>query len=260
MKNDRTLFKIRFFLRRIIHRKNYLRLKEILYKNEDLRIMFKNSPKHFNDMLCRSYGATNFNSKTSFECFERDISVITNKIPNILKCSKTLFKDENMYIYISTHPGVISEGLFNIHLCYKNVRLYTLCFVLLENALLITALQGGINTKDENKNFTKDYFGLRPLNFIIFFAFKFAEFLGFNEVCGVKDKYLVSGFKRNRIRDGKIYIIPNYDEIWQENTNIIKEYKSFYTLEYLQKDLEEIPSKKRSMYKKRYDFLKSIEL
>lgn len=260
MSKSKVLFQIRLFLRKIIHRKNYLKLNEFLENNEDLKQFFNANSRHFNDMLCKSYGITGFNSNMSFECFKKDIDVITNKFSDILNNDLLLFSDDKISLYLSSRPRFISEGLFVIHLYYGSIRLYSLSFVLLSNSLLITALQGGLDTKEEIKNFTKEYFGLRPLNFIIFFAFKFAEFLGFNEVCGVKDKYLASGFKRNRNRNGRVYIIPNYDEIWQENTEIIKEDKYYYVLKFLHKDLEEIPSKKRSMYKKRYEFLKSIKL
>lgn len=257
---SKKLLNIRFFLRKIIHFKNHKFLNQILLDYPKLSKKFSENLKYHNDMLCKKYGATNFTFEYSNECLKRDLEIITNRFLDILSNDEIIFNEFDLKITLSSNPKVISEGLFTIHLHYKNELLYSLSFVLLNDALLITALQGNLNTKDEIKEFTKVYFGLRPLNFIVFFAFIFAEFLGINKVCGVKDRFLVSRFKRNRKRDGRVFVIPNYDEIWQENTKIIKEEKSFYVLEYLQKDLEEIPSKKRSMYKKRFEFLKTIKL
>lgn len=256
----KKLFKIRFFLRKIIHFKNHKFLNQILADYETLIDKFNVSPKYYNDMLCKKYGSTSFSFAYSNACFKRDLEIITNKYKNILVNDEILFNQDDLKITLSSNPKVISEGIFTLHLFYKNTLLYSLSFVLLEDALLISAMQGAFSAKDEIKDFTKAFFGLRPINFIIYCAFVFANSIGFNKVCGIKDKYLVSRFKRNRKRDGRVFVIPNYDEIWQENTNIINAHHSFYELSYIQKDLEEIPSKKRSMYKKRYEFLKSVVL
>lgn len=259
MKSNK-LFKIRFFLRKIIHFKNYNFLNQILANNQEIKHKFKIHPKHYNDMLCKKYGSNGFSFAYGNECFKRDLEIITNKYKNILIKDEILFNQENLKIILSSNPKVISEGIFTLHLAYNEEILYSLSFVLLEDAFLITAMQGAFSAKDSIKDFTKVFFGLRPINFIIYCAFVFANSIGFNKVCGIKDKYLVSRFKRNRKRDGRVFVIPNYDEIWQENTNIKDTHKSFYELTYTQKDLEEIPSKKRSMYKKRYEFLKTIVL
>ncbi|MBZ7986544.1 DUF535 family protein [Campylobacter canadensis] len=251
----------RLFLRKIIYFNRLKLIKEFLSAYPDIEKFFYKDNKYLNDMLCKKYACNSFSFSFYFSCFKRDINILFNKYPNILKSrSECIFRQDSIALYLNMYPRVISEGFFQLVLFYKENCLYTLSFTLLEEALFISALQGATNNKELLKEFTKDFHSIRPMNFIIFMAFVFAKSLSLKQVYAVKDKYMVSNFKRNRIRNNKIVYIQNYDDIWKDNTKIIKENKESFLIEYLKKDLEEIPSKKRSMYKKRYEFLDSIRI
>lgn len=251
----------RLFLRKIIYFKRLKLIKEFLSTYPDIENFFYKDKKYLNDMLCKKYACNLFSFTFYFSCFKRDIATFFNKYPNIVKNrSECIFKQDSIALYLNMQPRVISEGFFQLVLFYKQTCLYTLSFTLLEDALFISALQGATKNKELLKEFTKEFYSIRPMNFIIFMTFVFASSLSLKNVYAVKDKYMVSNFKRNRVRNNKIIYIQNYDDIWKDNTKIIKENKESFLIEYLKKDLEEIPSKKRSMYKKRYEFLDSIRI
>ncbi len=125
---------------------------------------------------------------------------------------------------------------------------------------LIGCVQGQIA---DSQNFTKEtqklMYGLRPKAFIIYALQELAREWGCSTIYGVGDA-IQSYRKKHAIHLAWTHKIHfNYDELWLENgaKNMGKGWFEL-PLVPVRKDLQEIKSKKRSMYRKRYQMLDEI--
>lgn len=160
-------------------------------------------------------------------------------------------------LFIGKYNNTCEEGFWAFFITYDNIISYqcSFCFTL-ENNILISCLQGSRN-KDAlqiNKIITKASYGLRPTSLLIECIKILTNILNLNLAIGVHEK--------NQIRSNKSkgYHV-DYKKIWLENGGELIKIKNhkYYLLKNNKKDIEEIPSNKRSMYKKRFSMLKNIE-
>ncbi|ULO03338.1 DUF535 family protein [Campylobacter sp. RM12651] len=257
---------IKFNIRKFYYKNNYERLNKICFNNSNNIVsFFQNNNLLAIDLLHIQYGCRNFNFNQGYISFERDLSIINEYYPNIFKTRMipVINLNEDYIIYLKNTPNMINEGLFFLSLHYKNQPIYNLNFITLNDGILITCLQGcgsGNNIKEYIKNFTKCFFGLRPITFMIFYSFIFIKKLKLKYVYGVDDFYAISSFKRGKKRKGKILNIHNLDEIFKENCEVIEQFQGYKKLSFKTTPINEIPSNKRSMYKKRYMFLDNLIL
>jgi len=123
---------------------------------------------------------------------------------------------------------------------------------------IIGCIQGSQN-KQELKTIQKQMHGLRPKSFILLVVQKFARQLGANNIYGVAD--LVQPYRRKHAINLPWFhaISFNYDQFWQESggEKINKEWFKL-DLDPQLKDIQEVKSKKRSMYRKRYAMLDNV--
>lgn len=148
------------------------------------------------------------------------------------------------------------EGFFAIHLQKGNERLYDASFALLENKqLLISSIQGSSldNAQEEIKLATKQLHGIRPA-FLLVYIFKMMCEIKQFQLLGIpkkhQAKYRVNDFSR---------LLFDYNSFWKENGGEFKQHYWYIPNTIKQKTMEEIKSKKRSMYKKRYEMLSNIK-
>lgn len=252
----------KFYARKLYLFKNYKTFEKIVNKFPSSRAFFARNEKSSNDILHRKYGCNAFSYQYGYECLENTIKVILNKFENIFEKSYLLCTlNDEFTVYMRSGSRMLNEGVFTIYIRYQNECFFDMNFIITkENDFMITCLQGYTNTSDMVKIFTKEFFGLRPVSFFINFAYKFKDYLQLNKLLGVDDKYLVSGFKRGKFRKNREYIINDYNMFWDENCDIIAKHKGYFEIVPSRKNIDEIPSKKRSMYKKRFDFLDNLQL
>ena len=143
------------------------------------------------------------------------------------------------------------EGFFAIALTDANQRtIYSASFTFLaDNRLLIASIQGpkGDEAQDLVRQATKLLHGVRPM-FMLVNAFKvFAETLNCR-LEGIPHK------RQAKYRwNDSAKLLFNYDEFWQENEGHLAENYWQIPTALERRPLEDIQSKKRSMYRKRYD-------
>lgn len=158
------------------------------------------------------------------------------------------------------------EGVLTLNLFRDNMRIFSLSFSLSMQPQGLTALVGGIQGRgvcgimSEYRHITKLAHGMRPRDLLIEL---FRMYCRWNQVV---DIYAVSDRGRHHNHSyfgakvmGQLH--TSYDEIWLDRgarpTN-----GSFFQLpiEQQSRDLSLIPSKKRSMYRKRYELLDQLEV
>ncbi|MBE2898420.1 DUF535 domain-containing protein [Pasteurellaceae bacterium 20609_3] len=147
------------------------------------------------------------------------------------------------------------EGFFSLNLRDdSHERLYDLAFIVLKgNRLVITSLQGpkGEHAQGLVRSLTKQLHGVRP-HFMLVNLMKMLSAHWGCTLYGVAHKNQA----KYRFNDHS-RLLFNYDEFWAENDGEFDAQSGFWRLPMPieQKPLEEIASKKRSMYRKRYAML-----
>ncbi|MBR6026824.1 MAG: DUF535 family protein, partial [Neisseriaceae bacterium] len=163
---------------------------------------------------------------------------------------------DDIALYLNLNTIDPLEGFFAIQLQKGNERLYDASFALLENKqLLIASIQGSNldNAPEEIKLATKQLHGIRPA-FLLVHIFKM--------LCEIKQFQLLGIPKKNQAKyrfNDSSRLLFDYDAFWVENGGAFKD--NYYYIPNIieQKSMDDIPSKKRSMYKKRYEMLSNIK-
>lgn len=173
-----------------------------------------------------------------------------------------IFKfDEDFELYLGSNRHVSKEGFWALSLRYQNAPIEQCCFCFtLDNKLLISCIQGyqysDFNVLDINKIFTKKCYGLRPIALLIECIKMLCVSLKLDATLGVHEKNQI----RSQKGEDKGYFV-DYQKIWLENGGKLVKINNhlYYELSHKRKNLEEIPSSKRSMYKKRFAILEEIK-
>ncbi|MGO5130943.1 VirK/YbjX family protein [Mitsuokella jalaludinii] len=162
------------------------------------------------------------------------------------------------------HPGQRKEGLMSIVLRLDEHDLYQMMFWIAptkagEWALWIGAMQGPNmeNAKDVVKKVTKRCHAYRTKNFILHATQEAAKALGLKQIYAVTN---YGYYANNHIRrDRKLK--TSFSDFWKESGGRPCADQRFYELpmtEY-RKTMEEIPTRKRSNYRKRYALLDEVD-
>lgn len=160
--------------------------------------------------------------------------------------------DDELSLNINLNDIEPAEGYFAVSLRYQNQKVYDSSFTLLEpNKLLIASIQGSNadNAQELIKIVTKKLNGIRPM-FMLIYLFKMISEHYALQLCAIPHKYQA----KYRFNDNA-RLLFNYDDFWQENGAELKGEYWELTNTIEQKSLDDIPSKKRSMYRKRYEML-----
>ena len=168
-----------------------------------------------------------------------------------------LDEEQNLVIDLNFIDGEIKEGCMTISLRLNGTSVYHVNFWISKKEELYSAYigccQGSRDGLDVNKELTKKLFGCRPQNFV-FIALQ--ELLACTEVT---ELFAVSseGHYSNKFLSDKRKPKVSYNEFWTECGGKVCADKRFFTLprHEKRKTMEEIPSKKRSTYRKRYELL-----
>lgn len=157
--------------------------------------------------------------------------------------------------------GEVREGAMSLRIRQGDRIIYHVNFWLQHNkdgkAMYLGCHQGSKDGLTVNKAMTKAYFGYRPKNLIIFFVRLLAKELQCQSLYAVSNYgfYAQNHFgRRNR------KLLVSYDAFWQECGGTLCEDKRFYDLplEESQKQMTEVPTRKRAVYSKRFALLSEL--
>ncbi len=175
----------------------------------------------------------------------------------------------NTAIVLDKPRWFVREGEIVLNIFHNDLRVMSLAFSLGHHNNQITLFVGGIQgihsgvasekSLEIIKQLTKDFHGLRPRSFVIAVLCMIATRVRATKILAVDQTHrhhCHAYFKSS----AKSLSNTNYDEIWKDHEGV-SQADGFYHLKTCttHKDLSEIDSKKRSMYRKRYDMLDQIE-
>ena len=162
------------------------------------------------------------------------------------------------------------EGELLINIYRKSLRIASIAFTLGEKenvtVAYIGAIQGvhsGISSEDSLALFkllTKDFEGLRPRSLLLEVLKVVLKKLGVAQIYAVSEQnrhHRHQYFRNNN----KTIFVNDYNPIWEENGGILDINTGFYALAITPaiKNMDDIPSKKRSQYKRRYEIILALE-
>lgn len=162
------------------------------------------------------------------------------------------------------HPGQRKEGLLALVLRFGDEYLYQMMLWIAPNkqgemSLWIGAMQGPNmeNARDVVRKVTRRCHSYRTKNFILHATQEAAKALGLTHLYGVTNYGYYANTKK-RI-DKKLK--TSFTDFWEESGGRALEDRRFYELpmtEY-RKTMEEIPTRKRNNYRKRYALLDEVD-
>ncbi len=144
----------------------------------------------------------------------------------------------------------------------EGLRLYSCAFSLAGSVdrliLMIGSMQGPEpavnNAQDRVRELTKEGHGLRPKSLLVQLVLQLAQSMGAAEVLAVRKRAHVFQAKRYSSKQ-KANLQADYDELWQEFDARDVDANFVALQAQPRKPLEEIASKKRAMYRRRYEWL-----
>lgn len=153
------------------------------------------------------------------------------------------------------------EGQLVVSIFHEDARVYSVAFLLARmdgvRVVYVGAVQGVKQPEESTlyKTITKDCFGLRPRDLSISMFQILCEALDVQRIFAVQDAFRLHKHPYFGT-SGLTKVQANYDEIWKEREATLTPDGFFELTSGSEiKDLQAVPSKKRSMYRKRYQML-----
>jgi uncharacterized protein len=154
----------------------------------------------------------------------------------------------------------LREGNLVINFFVDRVRMYSLAFSFHEDEGGLTATIGSIQGRnledaaEEYRSLTKQAHGMRPRDFLFEVFCMVGSYLAIEHVYAVtnEDRHHAHPYFGSKIQTAS----ADYNAVWEERGGVRKD-NSFYLLNMTERrrNLEEVPQKKRGMYRKRYEML-----
>lgn len=213
-----------------------------MYCTIKIKDKFKYLKSHYNYIL------ENFNKKSLENIYlTNNTSLITFDIEDIGKISVKL-------CYIGS---LGKEGEMTLLLELNEKELYSIAFSFFESLNIKEFIICGIQSRNDIdteliKLITKKLHGVRPRNYLFFVIRQICNELSLNTIKAIRTDFHVANCSHVN-KTGKF--MADYNLYWEEENGIKGEI--FYTLPIIEsrKSMEEIASKKRSMYNKRFNML-----
>lgn len=174
---------------------------------------------------------------------------------------------ENLHVVIDRPKWFIREGQLVINLFLADVRIYSLAFSLSREAGQLVAYVGALQGRnidgvlDVYKDITKVLHGSRPQDFLFEIFRIFCRTIGVLKIFAVADLSRLHKSDYFSKKGASVTSTSSYDRVWFERGGTL-DLPDFFTLSVNphMKNIEEIPSNKRSMYNKRYRLLETVEV
>lgn len=262
--SDAPLFQkqhAKFALRKLLARKEIQAFEQFVNASEARQQFFRTSPQDAYPLI-HTFVDQRFNRQRRLQVMQHDLATAEKRFGTALFADMETrdFRvvlaqlSDGITLCLNRNDNCIDEGMWSLSLRDEaGARLYMATFAFIGNTLLAASLQGpsGEEAKDTVRRLTKQLHGLRPQQLMVTALQYFAQTLGLDGAAGIAQAHQVKLRWRLKKR-----VKMNYDQFWQEYGATLGS-DGYWHLPATppRKSLEEIESKKRSMYRKRYQML-----
>lgn len=172
---------------------------------------------------------------------------------------------EGLTLQIDQPEWLAQEGELALNLFDGDLRLYSIAFSFGQRqgrpVVYIGAIQGRSvdGASDRYAELTRQLHGCRPRDLLLHALLMIAEAMGIEQAYGVCDYYRHFRQPRLLARWDKAIPSADYDEIWRDRGGV-ETVDGFFALDtrYSPRSLDEVPAKKRAMYRRRYELLGAL--
>ncbi len=174
------------------------------------------------------------------------------------------FQEKPIWAELSMTAGQRKEGCLSVIMKYDGRDMYQIIFWINkdkngQDAMYIGAMQGPNmdGARDLVKKLTKWANGYRTKNLILYMTQAVARALDIDKIYAVSNH---GYYANNHVRvDRKLK--TNFGEFWQEAGGKETEDNRFYELPLVEhrKTMEEVPTRKRAVYRRRFEFLDAVD-
>ncbi|WP_439257651.1 VirK/YbjX family protein [Lonepinella sp. BR2271] len=260
-KKSYRLKRFRFHLRSWLNRRYVQAFESFVNQSINLIELLKPRPNYSYPVVHR-FLDKRFNARQRFQVVCDNLTFLPEKlqhqgIPPLWEQPINfgeIIPDFELLLMLNEHQAM--EGYWTLELRHRPTQelIYLLTFGKIDEALLIGVIQGPNieGSKEIVKLLTKKCHGLRPAYFMVEAMKALTQVLGYEKLLGIPQKYQ----NKSRWIQSKRYIV-NYDTIFRECAGVLGQYWQL-PLHSATKSLEDIPSHKRSMYRKRYAMLENL--
>lgn len=173
-------------------------------------------------------------------------------------------EDIRWYADLHMAPGQRKEGLLAVNMHVDDITLYQIIFWLDkdkhgEDAMWIGAMQGPnvSNAVEIIKDITKRSHRYRTKNLILYMAMAVARSFNCKHIYAVSNEgyYAMNHIRRNR------KLKTDFGEFWEEVGGHKTDDSRFYEVPLIEprKTMEEVPTRKRAVYRKRFTFQDDVD-
>lgn len=262
-----------FMVRSMMHHGESKALQEFLQQTEMRKRFFAAHPQVF-AQLTRQFFFRNSRAAERLTAITQTFQVMERSFSD--KALEYLYLDEQKPLHLWEMPygeehtlslemffrnGEIREGSMTLALCLDGEFVYHINFWCAQEGekqvLYIGCHQGSKHGLEVNKELTKAFFGYRPKNFILYALRILTRELAVDELRAVSN---YGFYANNHIRKNRKLLV-SYDKFWKECGGEIMADQRFFTLPIIEprKTMEEVPTRKRAVYRKRFAFLDALE-
>ena len=262
-----------FMVRSMMHHGESKALQEFLQQTGMRKRFFAAHPQVF-AQLTRQFFFRNSRAAERLTAITQTFQVMERSFSD--KALEYLYLDEQKPLHLWEMPygeehtlslemffrnGEIREGSMTLALCLDGEFVYHINFWCAQEGekqvLYIGCHQGSKHGLEVNKELTKAFFGYRPKNFILYALRILAKELAVDELRAVSN---YGFYANNHIRKNRKLLV-SYDKFWKECGGEIMADQRFFTLPLIEprKTMEEVPTRKRAVYRKRFAFLDALE-
>lgn len=262
-----------FMVRSMLHHDESKALQEFLQQTEMRKRFFAAHPQVF-AQLTRQFFFRNSRAAERLTAITQTFRVMEKSFSDT--AMEYLYLDEQKPLHLWEMPygeehtlslemffrnGEIREGSMTLALCLDGEFVYHINFWCAQEGekqvLYIGCHQGSKHGLEVNKELTKAFFGYRPKNFILYALRILAKELAVDELRAVSN---YGFYANNHIRKNRKLLV-SYDKFWKECGGEIMADQRFFTLPLIEprKTMEEVPTRKRAVYRKRFAFLDALE-
>jgi uncharacterized protein VirK/YbjX len=215
--------------------------------------------------LLRPYQCAAWSPRQRFERIEQHANAV-EQLGLVIKSDQKLlladlgFVSRDTLLILDRPAWLDREGHLTLNLFKGSFRAFSLSFSVTdtpERSLFIGGLQGrDVDTAlDLYRNLTKEFYGVRPRDLIIEMMRLVAQRMGVKRIFAVADAHRIATHRY--FAGGPPHL--SYDLVWEERGGWrVDETQFELPLELKRRDLDEIASKKRSMYRRRYEMFDDI--
>ena len=260
-KKSYRMKRFRYHLRSLLHWRIIKKFERFVNQDPSLATLLNAHP-NFSYPLVHRFLDKRFNTKQRFDEMCDNLTFLPQKLTALALpplwqqpiSFGEVIPEFELTLKLSEHQPM--EGFWTLELTHvpTGELIYLLTFGKVQHALLIAVIQGPNfeGSKEMVKLLTKKCHGLRPAYLMVEAMKALTATLGYSALWGMPHKYQ----NKSRFVQSKRYVV-DYDAIFAESAGKLGEYWEL-PLHFETKNMDDIPSNKRSMYRKRYAMLEQL--